>query len=52
MHIMPITGKERIRIACLVDDIDRVIFAVRYLFAGNIRCKVVVHNLVAIVCGY
>ena len=49
MKLLPFKNNERLRVACLVDELDEVIAFVQWLFAGRCKVKVAVHNWVAVV---
>ena len=52
MKLMPIKENEKLRIACLVDDLDKAIARIVSLFGRNVIIKTVVHNFVAHIVVY
>ena len=52
MKLMPIKENEKLRIACLVDDIDKAIARILYLFGRKVVIKTVVHNCVCHIIVY
>jgi len=47
MKLLPLQGREKIRIACQPDELDRALEIIQLIFAK--RCRVVIHQGIATV---
>lgn len=47
MKLLPIKEKETAKVVCLVDEVDKAIRILRFIFMDKCKIKVAIHNQLA-----